>query len=232
MKRTAIWPPAAAAILGILAGCGSSDDGDAVEMRTLRITVANLTANQPASPVLVSLHRGSDAWRAGSPASVALERLAEGGDGSALAAELAAAGGLVDATGSAPVAPGGIDSFELSYPAADDARLTVATMLVNTNDAFAGLSGLPVGMLEPGARQAYLLAALDAGTEDNAEAAGSVPGPADGGEGFNAARDDVRDAVRVHAGVVGRQDGLAGSVLEGKHRFDNPVLRVEIERVR
>ena len=40
---------------------------------------------------------------------------------------------------------GGIDHFELSYPAADGARLTVATMLVNANDGFTGLSALPDG---------------------------------------------------------------------------------------
>ncbi|MCB1918143.1 MAG: spondin domain-containing protein [Rhodocyclaceae bacterium] len=232
MTRNGKWPLAALAMLGLLAGCGGSDHDDPVEMRTLRVSVTNLTANQPLSPVLVSLHRGEPAWRAGAPASAALERLAEGGDGSALAAELAAAGGIVDASGSAPVAPGGRDSFELRFPAADDAVLTVATMLVNTNDGFSGFSALPVGGLDAGAGRSFVLGAWDAGTEDNAEAAGSMPGPADGGEGFNPVRDDPREAVRIHAGVVGRQDGLASSVLDSKHRFDNPVLRVEIERVR
>ena len=127
--------------------------------------------------------------------------------------------------------PGGSDSFELSYPAAADATLTLATMLVNTNDAFAGLGGLPVGALAVGASERFVLAAWDAGTEDNSEAAGTIPGPADGGIGFDAARDDALDAVRVHAGVVSHDDGLAGSTLGSKFRFDNPVLRVTVERV-
>ncbi len=233
MRQTTKWTLAAAALLPLLTACGGSGSSsdDRVEMRTLRITVTNLTANQPMSPVLVSLHRSGMAWQAGAAASVALERLAEGGDASALAAELAASGGIVDATGSAPIGPGGGDSFELSFPAADDATLTVATMLVNTNDAFSGLTALPVGMLAAGTSEHFMLAAWDAGTEDNGEAGGTIPGPADGGTGFDPARDDALEAVRIHAGVVSHDDGLATSTLGSKFRFDNPVLRVTVERV-
>ncbi|MCB1954705.1 MAG: spondin domain-containing protein [Rhodocyclaceae bacterium] len=234
MTRTTLQALIAAALLPTLAACGGhgGDDDARVEMHTLRITVANLTANQPLSPVLVSLHRSGAPWTAGMPASSGLERLAEGGDGTALAAELAAQGGIVDATGSAPVGPGAGDSFELSYPAAEDAQLSLATMLVNTNDAFSGLSALPVGAMAAGDRQQFVLAAWDAGTEANSEAAGTIPGPADGGTGFDPQRDDPLDAVRLHAGVVSRDDGLADSTLGSKFRFDNPVLRVTVERVR
>jgi len=219
--------------LPLLAACGggSSGDGDEAAMLTLRVTVGNLTANQPMSPVLVSLHKGAGGWQAGAPASAGLEQLAEGGDASALAAELSAAGGIAEARGSAPVGPGGKQSFELGYAADADATLTVATMLVNTNDAFSGLTALPVGALAVGERRVFALPAWDAGTEANTEAAGTIPGPADGGTGFDSARDDGLEAVRIHAGIVGRQDGLASSALDGKHRFDNPVLTVEIERL-
>jgi hypothetical protein len=71
--------------------------------------------------------------------------------------------------------------------------------------------------------------AYDAGTEANTEAKGSMPGPADGGEGFNAARDDV-NFVHIHPGVISQYDGLADSVLMPSHRFDNPVLAVTITR--
>jgi hypothetical protein len=71
--------------------------------------------------------------------------------------------------------------------------------------------------------------AYDAGTEANSEAKGTMPGPADGGEGFNASRDDV-DFVHIHPGVISMYDGLADSVLGASHRFDNPVLAVTIMR--
>jgi hypothetical protein len=71
----------------------------------------------------------------------------------------------------------------------------------------------------------------DAGTEADTEAAGTIPGPADGGEGFNAARDDSDDRVTMHAGVVTQDDGLATSVLTSQHKFDNPAVMVRIERI-
>ena len=63
------------------------------------------------------------------------------------------------------------------------------------------------------------------------EAPGTIPGPADGGEGFNAARDDDADRVSMHGGVVSAMDGLITSVLTEQHRFDNPVVGVSVTRV-
>jgi hypothetical protein len=180
----------------------------------------------------VALHTGPAAWTAGASASAGLEKLAEGGDAASLAAELSASGGIAQVNGAAPIGPGAVDRHELSYKANADAMLTLATMLVNTNDAFTGLSALAVGGMAVGDRVSRELTAWDAGTETNGEAVGTIPGPADGGEGFNPERSDALDAVRVHAGVVSVDDGLAGSVLKGKHRFDNPVMKVEIERIR
>ena len=57
-----------------------------------------------------------------------------------------------------------------------------------------------------------------------------IPGPAGGGEGFNANRDDEADRVSMHSGVVSQDDRLASSALTEQHRFDNPVARVRIER--
>ena len=71
--------------------------------------------------------------------------------------------------------------------------------------------------------------AYDAGTEANSERAAGIPGPAAGGEGFNAVRDD-EDFVRGHSGVVSSQDGLDDSVLTGAHRWDNPVFSLVVTR--
>lgn len=214
----------------VLAACGGSGDKTVPE-RMLRVTVTNLTAGQPMSPMLAAVHTGPAAWQAGVPASTALEQLAEGGDASALADVLKAAGGIAEARSAAALAPGASESLTLGMGGGADAGLTVATMLVNTNDAFAGVTALPVGRLAMGERLTRRAVAWDAGTEDNSEAAGTIPGPADGGEGFNAARNDALDVVRHHAGVVSADDGLGGSVLASKHRFDNPVLQVVVERI-
>jgi hypothetical protein len=72
--------------------------------------------------------------------------------------------------------------------------------------------------------------AYDAGTEADSELATDIPGPAGGGEGYNAARDDQADQVAMHAGVISGDDGFATSDLTEQHRFDNPVVEVRISR--
>ena len=104
-------------------------------------------------------------------------------------------------------------------------------MLVNTNDAITGINGVDISALAAGDSITLRSIAYDAGTEANTEAAAHIPGPAVGGEGFNAARDDLADRVAMHTGVVSQDDGKAGSALTGQHRFDNPVAAVRIERI-
>lgn len=215
-----------------LVACGGGTGDAPTPMQTLRVTVTNLTTGQPMSPVLVALNTGAAAWSAGATASASLEKLAEGGDASALAASLAADGGLGQVNGTMPIGPGAAESHEISFNANSAAKLTLATMLVNTNDAFTGLAALPVGAMAVGDQVTRQLIAMDAGTEANDETATTIPGPAGGGEGFNAARSDSLDAIRVHAGVISSDDGLATSALKAKHRFDNPVMSVRIERIR
>ena len=60
--------------------------------------------------------------------------------------------------------------------------------------------------------------------------AGTIPGPADGGEGVSEGREAL-DAVTMHSGVVTADDGLPNSVLDSSHRFANPVMKIIISRV-
>lgn len=223
----------------VLVAC-SSDKKDEepstpVTMIDYRITVNNLTANQPLSPIAIVMH--NDNWRSytlGSAASVELEQLAESGS---LADLITAANSntdvVVTAMGENPVGPGGSESFDVSI--ASDAQgnlyLSVVSMLVNTNDAIVVINGNDLSGLEASSGVVVDALTLDAGTEANSETAATIPGPAGGGEGFNATRDDIMDAVLVHSGIVSSQDGLATSVLDGTHKWDNPVMRVLIERI-
>jgi hypothetical protein len=108
-------------------------------------------------------------------------------------------------------------------------------MLVNSNDAFAALDAQDLSALPVGQSVAFDLPAYDSGTEANTETADTVPGPAAAGgaqTGFDASRDDVADRVHAHAGIVSADDGLAGSALAAVHRWDNPVARLQVRRVR
>ncbi len=204
----------------VLAGCANDDD-DEMETRSFRIELLNLTANQPMSPPAALLD-DSDWWSDGDSASVALEKLAESGDAGDL---IAGEDRAIQASGL--LLPG--ERVELTVEGEEnELRLHLATMLVNTNDAFTGASGEDLSSLAAGEQRVLWLPARDAGTEANSELAASIPGPAGGGEGFNTGRDDVTDKVTLHPGVVGQEAGAADSALDQSHRFDNPVLRVTI----
>ena len=100
--------------------------------------------------------------------------------------------------------------------------------LVNTNDGFSGVNGIELDGLSTGQSAVYFTAVYDAGTELNSELAGTIPGSANGGEGFNAARDDVTSVVTLHPGVVTATEGFSNSTLSEANKFDNPALRIEV----
>lgn len=212
-----------------LAACSNNDDDDDMmepETQSYRIRITNLTHFQPLSPPAAVLHDDSSHWwSVGSEASVELEKMAEGGDASALLALLP---NNPQHASSEVLLPGASAEFTLETDDMAENRLSVAGMLVNTNDAFSGLNALELEGMQSGQTQVIYTHAYDAGTEMNSEAAGTIPGPADGGEGFNAARDDVTSVVTLHPGVVSADDGLATSTLSAGEKFDNPTLRIEI----
>lgn len=203
-------------------------------MASFDVTVTNLTNAQPLSPVAVIAHQdGYSVFTIGQAATVGLETLAEGGDNTMLISDANAdANVFASASGAAPIGPAGSETVTVEVLERDlpNLRFSVSTMLVNTNDAISGLNGIDVSGLADGDSWAGRAIVYDAGTEANSEAAGTIPGPADGGEGFNAARDDRDDRVAMHTGVVTQDDGLASSALTGQHRFDNPAVMVRIER--
>ena len=202
---------------------------------TFNVTVSNLTNAQPLSPVAVIAHfDGYEVFSVGTPATAGLEVLAEGGDNSDLIAEADADANVVTtASGAAPIGPAGSEtiSVEILERNLEGLRISTSTMLVNTNDAITMLNAVDVSQLEAGESLSFRTIAYDAGTEANSEEAIHIPGPAGGGEGFNAARDDIADRVAMHVGVVSQDDGFATSDLTGQHRFDNTVAAVRIERV-
>lgn len=216
----------------LLFGCDDDDDDTTPAQQRYEIALINATNNQPLSPVAVVLHQeGYQGWEIGSAASVGLERLAEGGDPSAFLDEANAAAAVVaTVAGEAAIAPGATGTVTLSISPSDNLELTLATMLVNSNDAFAGATGHSI-KLAVGEQISLWLPSYDAGTEANDEAAATIPGPAGGGEGFNAER-EAADRVSRHPGVVTAADGLASSALDGSHRWDNPVAKVVVRRSR
>jgi len=194
--------------------------------KVFEVEVTNITHNQPFSPAAIVLHQTGSMWTLNQPASDALEQMAESGDNSQLLSESYV---TASSSGTGIIGPGASESIDVETTEEGDLMLSVGTMLVNTNDAFTGLNSINVTNLAVGDSLSYRSAAYDAGTEGNTESAGTIPGPADGGEGFNSVRDDL-DRVYRHPGVVTVNDGLTSSVLDQSHRFDNPVVSITIRR--
>ena len=214
---------AGAATLGLAACHGGGHEA------SYMVTLTNLTHAQPLSPAAVVVHAdGWHAWTVGDPAGEGVERLAEGGDNGALLGEATAAGAVTAALDGALV-PGASASVLVEVDGRSRHRLTVAGMLVATNDGFAGLDAVDLAPLARGEAATWEVPVWDAGSEANDEAAATVP--ALGGTGYDAARDDIADRVTGHPGVVSADDGLATSGLDAGHRFDNPALRVTVVRL-
>lgn len=224
-----------------LAAC-SDDDDDNMEMVApvtppppaaveyeFMVTTTNLTHAQPMSPIGVALHTAGQFFKVGEAASAELENLAESGNNSGLLGL-----DLVNASASDDgiLAPGASVDLTVTTESLDSQKLSIISMMVNTNDGFTGLNSLDVSSMAVGDTMSFRTVAYDAGTEANSEAAGTIPGPADNGEGLNAARDDVINMVAMHPGVVGNDDGLTTSVLTSVHKFDNPLLALTIKRTK
>lgn len=186
------------------------------------VIITNMTLAQILSPPLAVAHRPSiHLYQIGEPASEGLAALAEGGDTSTLTDELSGEPGVCDAvTATDPVLPGG--SVRLTLHGSNHRVLSIASMLVNTNDAFAALDGMPLPITR--AMATRVVPAYDAGSEVNDESCDHVPGPACGGEGINP--EGGEGFVHVHRGVHG-VDALDAA----EYDWRNPVARIEVRRI-
>ncbi|GAA0818403.1 spondin domain-containing protein [Colwellia asteriadis] len=223
-------------LLAGLYGCGSDNNTRVDDMETpvpaamvysFSVSITNLTHAQPLSPIGIALHQDGAFWEIGSPASEALEQMAESGDNSALLAQEIV---MTSTSDSMPLPPGNTIDLMVDSEQLNNIKLSLFTMMVNTNDGFSGLNAIDVSQLAVGEALNVNTMAYDAGTEANSESSGTIPGPADGGEGFNSERNDSQ-IVSAHSGVVGQDDGLTQSVLNGNHKFDNPIMTITITRM-
>lgn len=224
MKNLKLWSSILTAGL-IFTACG-----DGTPTYSYTVSVKNLTYSQPLSPMVVSYHQsGENLFSAGEAVSVGFENLAEGGSNTALLAELSANTKVhASVGGNGLISPSKTDTVTISGSATS--CISVASMLVNTNDAFVGTNCVNVSSLAIGGKIVKRVPAYDAGTEANSELAATIPGPAGGGEGFSATRDDT-GFVFIHPNVVTKDDGLSTSALTQAHRWDNPAATITIERI-
>ncbi len=187
-----------------------------------KVEIQNLTNSAYITPLLVAAHPANvSLFTVGEASSVNLQAMAEGGDITGLAQDVALTGGrsvLNPAAGL--LAPGKKTVADLGFVGQRNSRLSIVAMVVPTNDAFIGLRNLPLPRF-PGV-YSYDLKVYDAGTEANDEVRGSgVPGqagmavppptsPEVGTGGTGLANVTAEGFVHVHRGVTGDLDFTGG----------------------
>lgn len=206
------------------------DDTDTAAMKEFSVVFVNTTSNQPLSPVAFVAHEGNfSPWSIGEPATDGLADLAESGSTAGFLAD--AEGTLLAERASSLIQPGMSQNYDFMVPETEQLFLSLATMLENTNDGFAGAQSLNITQLAVGESMNYLAPVYDAGSEANTETAETIPGPAARGAALSDGREENNQVTR-HPGVVTQDDGYEASALDESHRFDNGALLVRIERLK
>ena len=194
------------------------------------VSVENLTGGQYFTPLNFAAHgRNADVFSVGRAPSPGVAAVAELGQVDVLAAELTAAidelglGVSGVAAGEAgPIGPGETRNFEFTTT---EGRLSIVSMVICTNDGFAGLDSKRLPGHE-GQSRTYYLRAYDAGAELNTEnRADIVPAPFCNGPGGTGEDQPEIDGF----GIINRHPTLKG-VGDLPLTFDwrGPVLKVTI----
>lgn len=209
----------ASAVVVIAAIIGGSNVLAADEV-TYEITVTNLMRGQPLAPPLVVAHNSKfNLFIPGKKSVPQLGILAETGNPGPLADRVDGKRGvLAVATGDHITQPANSITLTVTV-SADDALLSVASMLGVTNDAFASIRNMP---LVDGA--VYFADAWDAGSEENTEAIGDV-GALGGGNGRRTA--NAEKFIHIHSGIFGKAD-MDPAVYDWR----NPVAMITVKEVK
>ena len=210
--------------------------------KTYRVTITNLTAGQPFSPpVLVTHSKRTRIFAVASPASEGIQAIAENGNNGPLLEALANDVHVHQVVeGMAPLVPandpgntGFPTSVTFKITAHGQARfLSVAGMLICTNDGFTGLDSVSL----PRHRKTVYSAGYDARTEANTEDFADIVPPCQGLIGVSS--DDpgtgTSNPALAEDGVIIPHAGIHGGVdlLPEVHGWGDPVAKIEIERVR
>ena len=192
------------------------------------IRVENLTADngggasQVFSPPVLATHLPFvRMFRVGRHATDELAALAEDGLTAPIVGLLEGCGFAASVVaGSGPVFPGTAATYEIETNRFAR-RLSLATMLVNSNDAFTGLDTV---RLPAGGSARWYAGAYDAGSEENTELAAHIPGPCCGSPGAGV---DTHEAIAHHAGILG-----VGDLEPDVDGWDDPVAMIAVTRIR
>jgi hypothetical protein len=198
-------------------------------VRLFEVTVTNLTDTQLMTPIVFATQYGKHrVFRPGAPASNGIQQLAENGGVPVLVDELNAKHGIgtVAVIGDMALKPG--DSVTTTVEVVDRARrVSVAGMLICTNDGFGGVDSARLPRWVGDAKTFYGNA-YDAGTEVNTESYADLVPPCD-----MAGMSGMSNSELAENGVVHGHEGIAevGDLTVKEHGWMDPVLEVMVSRI-
>ncbi len=191
------------------------------------ITIENLTpatgpgASQPFAPPVLATHTlRYHVFKVGTFATDELAQVAQDAVSAPMVEMLNESKRVYDvAQGDGVILPG--KSTTIRIKAKPGYRfLSLVSMLVNTNDAFAGVDAI---RLPSGGSKVVYLHAYDAGTEKNTESADDIPGPCCGSP-FHGTPTHQR--IHLHKGIMG-----IGDLSPDMYGWNDPVAKLTITLV-
>ncbi|MGH1487231.1 MAG: spondin domain-containing protein [Cellvibrionaceae bacterium] len=222
-------------IVALLSVVSTFAVADRYRQFTYEVTITNITRGQTFTPQLVVTHnRNVQLFELGQPSSSELEILAEDGNTQPLTDLLGSLGRKVGdvQTIAGLLEPGESISTTVKANPYRHPVISVAAMLIPTNDTFMALDSL---RLPYRGTKTRLLKAYDAGTELNDQNCANIPGPRCGGAGFSEGPNEGDEGyVYIGNGFhdLGNADDLGNEIL-GPLVYDwrNPVAKVTVQRV-
>jgi len=225
-----------------VAGITGIPESNAAKTQMYEVTITNLTPGQPITPPLLVTHsKDAVIFTPGEMASEQLQQLAENGNAEPLVEELKSKAGVLDIVqGTTPLVPAndpgetGLDYSETFTVSSEGNMryLSFASMLVCTNDGFAGIDSVKLPFYKE--KTAYAKA-FDARTEMNTEDFADLVPPCQDAIGVGSDEDGTgtsnpaiaEDGIIIpHPGIMGDED-LQNRV----HAWDGPVVKIDIVRV-
>ena len=241
-KKTSVLAMSAIVAMLAVVSIAGVPESSAVQQKTYEVTITNLTPGQPLTPPLLVTHaKDAGFFTVGKMASDELQQLVENGNVAPLVEMLQEKKGIVDIVqGETPLVPANdpgetglshTETFEISA-LGNHRYLSYASMLVCTNDGFAGIDSVKLPM-----KQLTLYGmAYDARTEMNTEDFADMVPPCQGAIGVSSSDDgtDQSNPVIAEDGVIIPHVGIVGDadLQERVHDWGNPVVRIDIVRTR
>jgi len=188
-----------------------------------KVTITNITKGQSFTPLILAAHKPSIGFfELGEEASPEIAAIAEGGDIAPLTALLEESPMVKSITNTEGLLGPGESVEAVIETKSRFFRLSMAAMLLPTNDTFVALDAVRLPFY---GKKTVLATAYDAGSETNDELCSSIPGPQCGGAPFSP-EDSGEGYVYISPGIHG-----IGDLETSEYDWRGKVAKVVIERM-